>query len=100
MAPIPTAYFFFLCSFNKFFAESYLHIMHAYSNMTWIPVTLCNVILIALPLDCVISPCQADNHDVDMLIVTTIMKYNGSFGSHHFPSTEIKWLPHAVKFIG
>lgn len=87
----------------RIFAESYLHTIHAYSNIAYIPVAYYNVILIALPLDCVISPCQADNissHDVDMLMVTTIIQYNGSFGSHHFPSTEIKWLPHAMKFTG
>lgn len=70
--------------------------------MTEIPVAHYNVLLIALPLNCVISLCQADNlssHDADRLVVTTIIQYNGSFGSHHFPSTEIKWLCHAVKCI-
>lgn len=34
--------------------------MHAHSHMTWAPVAD-NVFLIALPLNCVISPCRADN---------------------------------------
>lgn len=58
-----------------------------------------NVFLIALPLNCVISPCQADNlrsHDADMLVVTTAMQYNGSFASHQILSIEIKLLPHGV----
>ena len=84
-------------------ADLYLHTMHAHSNMAWIPVAHDNFLLIALPLIYVISPCQEDNlssHDVDMLVVTTIIQCNGSFGSHHSPSTEIKWLPHAeFKFV-
>lgn len=85
-----------------FLTESYLHTVHVLSNIMEIPVAHYNVLLIALPLNCVISPCQVDNisgHDVDMLSVTTIIQYNGSFGSHHSPSTEIKWATHAVKFI-
>lgn len=88
--------------FNKCSAKSYLHTVHAHSNISEIPVAHHNVHLIALPLNCVITPCQADNlssHDVDVLMVTTTIQCNGSFGSHHFPSTEIKWLPYAVKII-
>lgn len=75
---------------------------YAQSNLTQIPVAHDNALLIALSLKCFISPCQADNlssHDVDMLMVTTTIQYNGSFGSHHFPSTEIKCFSRAVKFI-
>lgn len=81
-----------LCIFNKGLAESYLHTIHAQWNMTKIPVAHYNALLIALPLNCVISPCQTDNlssHDVNMLMVTAL-QYNGSFGSYHSPSTEIK----------
>lgn len=98
----PPTYLLFRSVFNKCIAESYLHSMRAHSDMTLIPVAHDNVLLIALPLNCVISPCQADNlssYDVDMLMVTTIIQYNGSFGSHRFLSAEIKWLPHAVEFI-
>lgn len=95
-------FFLFLSVFHKCLAESYLHNMHAHSNLTRIPVAHDNVLLIALPLNCVISPCQADHlsrHDADMLTVTTTIQYNGSFDSSDFPYTKIKWLPHAVKFI-
>ena len=84
-------------------ADLCLHSMHAHSNMAWIPVAHDNFLLIALPFICVIIPSQEDNlssHDVDMLVVTAIIQCNGSFGSHHSPSTEIKWLPHVeFKFV-
>lgn len=61
--------------------------MHAHSHMTWAPVTD-NVFLIALPLNCVISPCRADNlrsRGADMLVVATATQHDGSFASHHIP---------------
>ncbi len=82
-------------------AESYLHTMRANANITLIPVILDNVLLIALPLNYVISPSQADNlssRNADMLMVTTTTWCNGSFGTHYFLSTKIKCLPHTMKY--
>lgn len=58
--------------------------MHAHSHMTWAPVAD-NVFLIALPLNCVISPCHADNlrsRGADTLVVATATRHDGSFASH------------------
>lgn len=95
-------YLLFLGIFNKGLVESYLHTINAHWNMIEIPVAHYNVLLIALPLNCVISPCQAENlssHDVNMLMLTGIIQYNGLFGCYHFISTEMEWLCHTVKCI-
>lgn len=93
---------FYIFTSISVFSRTSLHATNAHSNMTAIPVADYNTLHSALPLNCIISPCQADDlgsRDVDVPVVTTITQYNGSFVSHHSPSTEMKWLPHAVKFI-
>lgn len=50
-------------------------IVHAHLDMTVIPDAHYNILLIALPLNCVINPCQVANISsrvVDLHLVTTI----------------------------
>lgn len=73
--------------------QKHICIQCTLTQILQIPVAHDNVLLIALPLNYVISPCQADNlssHNVDMLMVTTTIQYNGSFDSHYSTSIMIK----------